>query len=174
VIPFPPFPLRLAFQCGDCGRPCSCTNGTFLFIMFDAANTSTAIVINRFRWSYSARKMSTSPLRIIAFRYSDRRQWEAVIAAEDWSAFWNQYKWSSIQSLTCAAESTQMRTTGSLRPHDQFWIVIWGTLRRNARVRRVARKLVFSLLNWTWDDQDSGIHRVPPQRVHPWGSLQLF
>lgn len=34
-----------------------------------------------------------------------------------------------------------MRTTGSLRPHDQFWIVIWGTLRRNARVRRVARIL---------------------------------
>ncbi len=43
--------------------------------------------------------------------------------------------------ISKCAESTQMRKTGSLRPHDQFWLVIWGTLRRNARVRRVARIL---------------------------------
>ncbi len=32
--------------------------------------------------------------------------------------------------ISKCAESTQMRKTGSLRPHDQLWIVIWGTLRR--------------------------------------------
>lgn len=45
-----------------------------------------------------------------------------------------------------------MRTTGSLRPHDQFWIVIWGTLRRNARVRGVARILPPEL-NVGWSRQ---------------------
>lgn len=60
--------------------------------------------------------------------------------SEYWSASWNQYKSNSIWSLE-VLRARNCAQTGSRRPHAQFWIVNWGTLRRNARVRRVARIL---------------------------------